>query len=210
MISEKLDHQESEHVAAARAQAAELENLLSTCDCLITAEAMQTVYDRMAVHITQALHHRLPIVLVVMNGGLIVAGQLLPRLMFPLEVDYLHATRYRGTTTGGALKWLAQPERAFTERDVLIIDDILDEGVTLKAVRDWCYQAGAAKVWIAVATNKVHDQKVADIQADFMGIDVPNRYIFGEGLDYHGFFRNITGIYALPEVHPEAPPEALS
>lgn len=182
-----------------RTQAAELEFLLSTCDCLVSAQAMQAVYDRLAIQITQALHHRLPIVLVVMNGGLIVAGQILPRLMFPLEVDYVHATRYKGAKTGGALDWLACPSRTLSGRDVLIIDDILDEGITLKAVHDWCYHAGAAKVWTAVATNKRHANKAAGIQADFIGIDVPNRYIFGEGLDYHGYFRNLTGIYALPE-----------
>lgn len=182
-----------------RAQAAELEFLLSTCDCLVSAQTMQGVYDRLAIQITQALRHRLPIVLVVMNGGLMVAGQILPRLMFPLEVDYAHATRYQGATTGGELNWLARPKRTLTGRDVLIIDDILDEGITLKAVRDWCYHAGAAKVWMAVATNKLHDNKAAGIQPDFIGIDVPNRFIFGEGLDYNGYFRNLTGIYALPE-----------
>jgi hypoxanthine phosphoribosyltransferase len=190
---------QSAQALAIRAQAAELESLLSTCECLVSAQTMQTVYDRLAIQITQALRHRIPIVLVVMNGGLIVAGQILPRLMFPLEVDYVHATRYRGATTGGELNWLARPARALAGRDVLIIDDILDEGITLKAVRDWCYHAGAAKVWIAVATNKLHDNKTANIEADFIGTDVPNRYIFGEGLDYQGYFRNLTGIYALPE-----------
>ncbi len=184
---------------ALHAQAAELESLLSTCECVVSAQTMQTVYDRLAIEITQALRHRLPIVLVVMNGGLIVAGQILPRLMFPLEVDYVHATRYQGATTGGELNWLVRPERALNGRDVLIVDDILDEGVTLNAVRDWCYQVGAAKVWIAVATNKMHDNKMKGVHADFIGIDVPNRFIFGEGLDYHGYFRNLTGIYALPE-----------
>lgn len=189
----------SKQALAIRAQAAELELLLSTCDCLIPAQTMQTVYDQLAGQITQALRYRLPIALVVMNGGLMVAGQILQRLTFPLEVDYLHATRYRGDTTSGALHWLARPVRDFTGRDVLIIDDILDEGITLKAVRDWCYQAGAANVSIVVATNKLHSHKAAGIQADFIGIDVPDRYIFGEGLDYHGYFRNLTGIYALPE-----------
>jgi hypoxanthine phosphoribosyltransferase len=179
----------------------ELNSLLSSCDVLVTSAEMQAVYDRLGREITQALSRKLPIVLAVMNGGLIVAGQLLGRLSFPLEVSYLHATRYRGTTTGGALKWLAQPDMQLTGRDVLIVDDILDEGYTLKAVRDWCLAAGAGRVWIAVATDKQHDRKVPDVTADFVGLPVPDRYIFGEGLDYHGFFRNVSGIYALPESH---------
>lgn len=179
----------------------ELNALLSSCDVLVSAEQMQAVYDKLAREITQSLSQRLPIVLAIMNGGLIVCGQLLSRLQFPLEVSYLHATRYRGSTSGGALKWLAQPDMQLSGRDVLIVDDILDEGYTLKAVRDWCTSAGARRVWIAVATDKQHDRKVADLKADFVGLPVPDRYIFGEGLDYHGFFRNVPGIYALPESH---------
>lgn len=180
---------------------AELNALLASCDVLVSDTQMQAVYDRLAQEITQALSDRLPIVLAIMNGGLIVCGQLLNRLSFPLEVSYLHATRYRGATSGGALKWLAQPDMQLTGRDVLIVDDILDEGYTLKAVRDWCLDAGAGRVWIAVATDKQHDRKVAGLKADFVGLPVPDRYIFGEGLDYHGFFRNVSGIYALPESH---------
>ncbi|ANJ66643.1 hypoxanthine-guanine phosphoribosyltransferase [Halothiobacillus diazotrophicus] len=179
----------------------ELNALLASCDVLVTEAEMQAIYDRMAQEITQSLSERLPIVLAVMNGGLIVSGQLLSRLRFPLEVSYLHATRYRGSTSGGALKWLAQPDMLLTGRDVLILDDILDEGHTLKAVRDWCEAAGARKVWIAVATDKLHDRKVPNMKADFVGLSVPDRYIFGEGMDYHGFFRNVAGIYALPESH---------
>lgn len=186
-----------------QARVDELNTLLARCDVLVSAEQMQSVYDRLATEITQALSQRLPIVLAVMNGGLIVSGQLLSRLSFPLEVGYLHATRYRGATTGGALKWLAQPDMALTGRDVLIIDDILDEGLTLKAIRDWCHDAGAQKVWIAVATDKQHDRKMPGLTADFVGLPIVDRYIFGEGLDYHGFFRNVSGIYALPEAQRE-------
>ena len=178
-----------------------LNTLLSSCDVLVTSAEMQVIYDRLGREITLALSRKLPIVLAVMNGGMIVSGQLLGRLNFPLEVNYLHATRYRGTTSGGALKWLAQPDIQLTGRDVLIVDDILDEGYSLKAVRDWCLATGAGRVWIAVATDKLHDRKVPDVQADFVGLPVPDRYIFGEGLDYHGFFRNVSGIYALPESH---------
>jgi len=185
-------------VDAAR-QAAELRALLSTCDCLVSPEAMQAVYEGLAEQVNATLAERLPVVMPLMNGGLVSAGQILPRLGFPLELSYLHATRYRGATRGGALKWLAQPDVPLVGRDVLLIDDILDEGQTLEAVRDWCLEAGAARVWIAVATDKRHDRKVPGLSADFTGVSVPDRYIFGEGMDYHGYFRNLPGIHALPE-----------
>jgi hypoxanthine phosphoribosyltransferase len=177
----------------------DLDALLARCDCLVTADEMQAAYTRLANAVNARLAGRLPVVLALMNGGLVSAGQLLPQLTFPLELSYLHATRYRGATTGGALKWLAQPDIALAGREVLLIDDILDEGYTLAAVRDWCLDAGAARVWIAVATDKQHDRKVAGLTADFTGLPVPDRYIFGEGMDYHGYFRNLPGIYALPE-----------
>ncbi|MGM0517506.1 MAG: hypoxanthine-guanine phosphoribosyltransferase [Pseudomonadota bacterium] len=180
-------------------QSAELRALLSTCECLVPPEVMQSAYDRLAREITAELADRLPVVMAIMNGGLVSAGQILPRLDFPLELAYLHATRYRGATSGGALKWLAQPDVTLAGRNVLLVDDILDEGHTLQAVRDWCLEAGAARIWIAVATDKRHDRKVPDLVADFIGESVPDRYIFGEGMDYHGYFRNLPGIHALPE-----------
>jgi len=180
-------------------RSAELRALLSTCECLVSPEAMQSAYVRLAAEINTTLAGRLPVVMPLMNGGLVSAGRILPRLDFPLELSYLHATRYRGATRGGALKWLAQPDMPLVDRDVLLVDDILDEGRTLQAVRHWCLEAGAARVWIAVATDKRHDRKVPGLCADFIGVTVPDRYIFGEGMDYHGYFRNLPGIHALPE-----------
>ena len=182
-----------------RQRSDDLEALLARCDCLVAPEEMQAAYGRLADAINARLAGRLPVVLALMNGGLVSAGQILPRLTFPLELSYLHATRYRGATTGGALKWLAQTDIELAGREVLLIDDILDEGHTLEAVREWCLDAGAARVWIAVATDKQHDRKVPGLQADFIGVDVADRYIFGEGMDYHGYFRNLPGIHALPD-----------
>ncbi|MFN2381036.1 MAG: hypoxanthine-guanine phosphoribosyltransferase [Guyparkeria sp.] len=184
---------------ASSRQSEQLDALLARCECLVPAEEMQAAYARLAREINQQLAGRLPLVLAVMNGGLVSVGQLLSRLEFPLELSYLHATRYRGATSGGALKWLAQPDIELAGREVLLVDDILDEGYTLSAVREWCHDAGAARVWIAVATDKQHDRKVPGLSADFSGVPVPDRYIFGEGMDYHGYFRNLPGIYALPE-----------
>ncbi|MCL7744456.1 hypoxanthine-guanine phosphoribosyltransferase [Guyparkeria hydrothermalis] len=182
-----------------RQRSEDLEGLLARCDCLITPDEMQAAYARLADAINARLAGRLPVVLSLMNGGLVSAGQILPMLDFPLELSYLHATRYRGATSGGALKWLAQPDIELAGREVLLVDDILDEGHTLAAVREWCLDAGADRVWIAVATDKQHDRKVAGLKADFIGVPVPDRYIFGEGMDYHGYFRNLPGIHALPD-----------
>ena len=138
-----------------------------------------------------------PVYLSVMHGGLLFAAKLALKLGIDLEFDYLHATRYRGALTGSGLAWLHRPATALQGRRVLIADDILDEGHTLKAVRDWCEDQGAAEVRIAVLCEKIHDRRVEGIEADYIALEVPDRYVYGYGMDYHEQGRNLPGIYAL-------------
>jgi hypoxanthine phosphoribosyltransferase len=143
-----------------------------------------------------------PVFLTVMHGGLPFAGQLaleLGALGLDLTFDYLHATRYRGATTGGELTWKHRPATPLHGRRVLLVDDILDEGHTLAAVRDWCLAEGAAEVRIAALAVKRHDRCVEGICADYAGLDVPDRYVFGYGMDFQEHGRNLPAIYALKE-----------
>lgn len=180
-------------------QAAELNVLRAQAECLVDAADMDGAYDRLATAIRADLEDKVPLVLVVMTGGVIAAGKLLPRLDFPLEVDYLHATRYGEATSGGELRWLARPRHSLARRHVLVIDDIFDEGVTLKAIVEACHTEGAASVRSAVPVNKLHGRKVKDFVPDYIGVDVPDRFLVGEGMDFRGYFRNLNGIYALPD-----------
>lgn len=161
--------------------------------------AVETALARMAAEITADMADRLPLVLCVMIGGLVPAGRLLPLMNFPLEVDYVHATRYRGETAGGKLVWQAKPHTSLQGRTVLIIDDILDEGHTLAALQAFCRDAGAAEVRTAVLVRKEHDRCLPDVRADYVGLNVDDRYVFGAGMDYHGVWRNVDGIYAIRE-----------
>jgi hypoxanthine phosphoribosyltransferase len=152
----------------------------------------------MAVEITGRLKELRPVVVCVMNGGLIFAGQLLTKLVFPLELTYVHATRYGDETIGAGLNWISQPANDLAGRTVLLLDDILDEGVTLDAIIEWCKRQGAAEVLTAVLVNKQHDRKVTPgFRADFTGIETSDRFLFGYGLDYRGYWRNAPGIYAV-------------
>jgi hypoxanthine phosphoribosyltransferase len=163
-------------------------------------EAVQAALERMAGQITAALDGTLPIVLCILNGGIIPTGHLLTRLAFPLETDYLHATRYHGKTTGGAaIEWLCKPHLPLEGRTVLLVDDILDEGHTLKAIREYCRGAGAARVYTAVLVEKHHNRRVAGMTADFVGLGVEDYYVFGCGMDYKGYLRNLNGVFTLGE-----------
>lgn len=175
----------------------ELRRVLEESDLLHTAAEIQTVYDRMAEDIRAVLADTRPIALSVLTGGLIPTGQLLPRLNIALELDYLHATRYRGGTRGGELHWITRPTIPLAGRTVLIIDDILDAGLTLKAIQKYCAGQGAGRVYTAVLVEKRVSARPVTVEVDFVGIEVEDRYVFGCGMDYHGYFRNLPEIRAV-------------
>lgn len=154
--------------------------------------------DRMAVEITADLEDQNPVFMCVMNGGMIPLGMLLPRLHFLLRVDYLHATRYRERTYGTDLEWKQHHSLSLENETVVIVDDILDEGYTLEAIKRYCMEAGARQVLSAVLVEKEHDRG-ADYQADYVGLLAPDRYLFGYGMDYKGYWRNANGIFALKD-----------
>jgi hypoxanthine phosphoribosyltransferase len=174
------------------------QQLLDQADCVASAETVQAALDRLAGEIAAALAKDFPLVLAVMGGAVVFAGQLLPRLGFPLEFDYLHVTRYRGNTQGGEMEWRVLPGQNVVGRNVLVLDDILDEGETLAAIRDKLIDMGAARVWSAVLTDKANGL-TKPIRADFSGLSVPDRFVFGCGMDAYGLWRNLPAIYALKD-----------
>jgi len=167
-------------------------------DLLVTGEAMEQAMDRLAELITLKLADKDPVVLCVMNGAVIAVGRLLPRLRFPLRLDYVHATRYRGGTSGGGLEWIRRPEGSIRGQHLLLVDDILDEGFTLDAISAACHADGAASVHSAVLVEK-RRARTCTFEADFVGVRLPDRYLYGYGLDYKGYFRNADGVYAVSE-----------
>lgn len=170
--------------------------VLDSADLLFDKQAIQAAAKSMADDISRDLGDKIPLVLCVMNGGLIPAGMLLEHLDFLLEIDYIHATRYQEKTSGGILDWRVEPSKSLQGRHVLIVDDILDEGITLKEIVQYCKGKGAASVRTAVLSIKNHGRKHA-IDADYVGVELPNRYVFGCGMDYKGYFRNLFEIYAV-------------
>mgnify|MGYP002725564742 CR=1 FL=1 len=176
----------------------EAEQVYRNADCLYSLDEVETALDSMAAAITDKLKGTDPVVLTVMNGGLMPAGRLLSRLDFPLRQDYFHATRYREATSGRDLKWIRKPEFPLQGRTVLLIDDILDEGYTLEALLAACQEMGASGIYSALLCEKEHDRGV-EIDGDFVGLKVPDRYVFGYGMDYKGYLRNAPGIFAVSD-----------
>lgn len=171
--------------------------VLKSADCLHDAEAIRSAYDRIAQKISADYAGKHPLVLCVMIGGVHATSEITQRLSLPFQIDYLHATRYRGETTGGELHWKAHPDISVKDRDVLVIDDILDEGHTLAAILKALREQGAASVRAAVLAEKLHDRKAPNIKADYVGVTVEDRYVFGCGMDYKSYWRQLPAIYAV-------------
>jgi hypoxanthine phosphoribosyltransferase len=170
--------------------------LLERADVVCSAEEVQAAVARLAREITASLAGEFPMVLSVMGGAVILTGQLLPRLGFPLEFGAIEVTRYGNTTSGREISWRLAPKDEVRGRTVLVIDDILDEGVTLAAVRDRLLGMGAARVLCAVFADKDLGRE-KPVAADFVGVRVPDRYVFGFGMDAYGLWRNLPAVYAL-------------
>ena len=177
---------------------AEIQAIFDQADCLFSNELVEHSINELATKISAELAQQNPLVLSVMTGGMVLTGQLLTRLHFPLQLDYLHATRYRDKTRGGQLDWVVKPSVELKDRTLLIVDDILDEGHTLQAIIEFCQTQGAAKVYTAVLVDKRHERKAKPgMRADFAALSVVDRFIFGFGMDYQGYWRNAPGIYAV-------------
>jgi hypoxanthine phosphoribosyltransferase len=171
----------------------------AAADMLFSEWQVAEAYDRIADEVKARVGGRIPVVMCVMNGGLVPTAELLARLSCPLELDYLHATRYRGHTIGGQLDWLARPRLPLVGRVVVIVDDIFDEGYTLASIVDHCRAAGAESVVSSVLLDKEHERKIEGFRPDIVGLSCPDRYVYGAGMDYEGLFRNLRAIYALGE-----------
>ena len=172
--------------------------ILHSADEICSAKLVTDTVARMADDINATLKNTNPLVLCAMRGSLVFAGQLLPRLNFPLEVDTLDVTRYANSTRGAGITFRHWPAAEVRGRTVLLLDDILDEGVTLTAIREKLLMEGATRVCIGVFAVKDVPRKTA-VHVDFAGVTLPNRYVFGFGMDVYGYWRNLPAIYALKD-----------
>ncbi|AFJ01808.1 Hypoxanthine-guanine phosphoribosyltransferase [Methylophaga frappieri] len=166
--------------------------------CLYTLEEIQSKLVTLAAQVNRDYQDKNLILLCVMNGAVVTLGQILPHLQIACEIDYVHVSRYGDALQGGELNWLARPQTALQGRHVLLIEDIYDEGYTLTALRQFCEQSGADSVRCLALTNKQHQRKQG-ATPEYLGLEVPDSYVFGFGMDIRGYWRNAPGIFMIPE-----------
>lgn len=172
--------------------------LLVSADLICAAPEVDAAVERVARELTAAVGESYPLLLSVMGGAVVFTGNLLPRLAFPLDFDYLHVTRYGDETSGGVLRWISEPRTPLVGRTVVVLDDILDEGITLAAIREHILSKGATRCLTAVFSEKMTG-RAKPLRADFTGLELPDRYVFGYGMDVRGAWRNLPAIYALKD-----------
>ena len=171
---------------------------LINSEIIFSEQQVQAAVLRVANEINIALAELHPLVLSVMGGAVVFTGHLLPLFTFPLDFDYVHVSRYGNRQQGGELKWKVAPQETVRGRVILVVDDILDEGETLNAVKERVMGLGATGFYSAIFADKLIN-KTKPIQADFIGLKVPDRFVFGFGMDLHGAWRNLPAIYATKE-----------
>jgi len=171
-------------------------NVLEDSDLVASAAEIQAAIDRIAAEIQKRLAEAYPLVLAVMGGAVVFAGQILPKLRFPLDFDYIHASRYGAATRGAAVEWRVSPPPDIRGRSVLVLDDILDGGDTMAAIRARLLELGAREFHCAVLVETVL-QREKPIAADFVGLRIADRFVFGCGMDAKGFWRNLPEIRAM-------------
>lgn len=179
-----------------------VQHVFENSTCIYEKHQVEAALDHMAQQMNDLLAETNPVFLCVVIGGIVCLGNLLPRLDFPLEVDYVHATRYGAEIIGQDIDWKVKPKASLKNRVVVIVDDILDGGITLNDIVASCKNAGAAKIYTAVLVDKKNARLANGLQhADFTGLEVGNHYVFGYGMDYKGYLRNAPGIYKVAPEH---------
>jgi hypoxanthine phosphoribosyltransferase len=171
---------------------------LRDSDLIASAGDVHAAVQRLASEIQRELGERYPLVLAVMGGAVVFAGQILPLLRFPLDFDYVHASRYGALTRGSRIEWRVKPPALVRGRTVLVLDDILDHGETMSAIRNGLLELGAESVQCAVLVEKILSSE-KPIKPDFVGLKIPDRFVFGCGMDAKGFWRNLPEIRAMKE-----------
>ena len=172
-------------------------DVVEQADLLISKKEIEIAIDQVASEVKSIIGDEVPILLCVMKGGFMFAAELMKRIQLPLELDYVHVDRYRNQTRGSDLQWHKEPDINLQNRLVLLVDDIFDEGYTMQELIAYCAEKHVAKVLTVVLLKKSLAKKHTEIEPDIYGLACPDKYVFGWGMDYKGYWRNLTDVFAV-------------
>ena len=160
----------------------------------ILSDRIDAEIARLAAEITLEYRYDDPIMLITLNGAIVFAVDLLKQLDFPCRVSCVKLSSYSGTESTGKINSLIGLNEDVRGKRILILEDIVDTGRTYIHLHDMLMGAGAKDVRIATMTMKPEAYK-ADLPVHYVGLNIPNRFVVGRGLDYDGYGRNLSDIY---------------
>lgn len=171
--------------------------ILEQSTLLVSRQEVKDAVGRMAAQVNEYYGDTPLVLLMVMTGAVMPAAWLASRLKMPLQMDFIHASRYSGATEGGEIDFRVPPRLNLQDHDVLIVDDIYDIGLTLEMIENYCVSREANSVNSAVLVRKIHDRPTTEKLPRFIGLDVEDKYIFGCGMDAYEHWRHLDEIRAL-------------
>jgi len=171
--------------------------VLENSTVIANRQEVEAAVEQIATEINTHYGDRSIILLVVMTGAIMPAAWIAARLEMPLQMDFIHATRYSGQTEGGEIEFRVPPRLNLQNQDVLIVDDIYDIGLTLQMIEHYCEARGARSVNSAVLIRKIHNRETTGELPAFIGMEVEDKYVFGCGMDVYEHWRHLDEIRAL-------------
>ena len=177
----------------------ELQVIKDSSDLVFSSTQIKTAVETIGLELERKIFQKNPVMLCVMNGGLVFAADLMRSLDSDVRLDYLHVARYLDKTVGGSLHWHKEPKLSLQDEVVVIADDIYDEGYTMEELVSYCKNQGAREVITVVLLLKDKASRHTDLKPDLFGLQVDDRYVYGYGMDYQGHLRNVPDIYAIAE-----------
>ena len=179
--------------------AKELQDVKENSDLIFSASQIKAAVEAMGLELESKIKDKNAIIVCVMNGGITLTADLSRSMDCDVRFDYIQVARYRDKTVGGSLHWLKEPQLPLEDQTVVIVDDIYDEGYTMEELVSYCEKHGAKEVISAVLLVKKKSTPQAGSKPDVHGLEVTDRYVYGYGMDYKGYLRNVPAIYAISE-----------
>ena len=166
---------------------------------LFTRDEIEATVKKLAAEIRQDYHDKHPILISVLKGSFMFMADLIRLLDFPLEVEFVRLSSYgHGSKTSGKIKLVQGVQSKIKDRHVLVIEDIIDTGLTTAFVLDYLGQEKPASLKLCTLTDKPARRKIP-VNIDYCGLTVPNKFIVGYGIDWNERFRHLPDIYTMED-----------
>lgn len=162
----------------------------------ITASTITQEVKRVGREINETLKDKNPLFICVLNGAFMFAGDLMKEVDIPCEITFIKLSSYEGTYTSGHVKEIFGLNESVVDRNVVVVEDIVDTGATMHKILQSLHAKGAKDIKIATLLQKPAALQ-KDITVDYVAFEIPNDFIVGYGLDYNGYGRNLKEIYTV-------------